>query len=362
LCSAALCSTARPRTHRGACLHPAGQRFAQVYPLHTSCYAAPCTSSRSAVPCASEVDMSVEQQLDLGSCGRYLFAILFQMLFITTAFGAIDLACYGPLPGNIELGGPLPWPAVTAIFVGLSLRSRVFSPLDNSRPELGTASISPEADEVLKAKLDAAQGKTIAKELRKECESRGLIIDATMDRVELENRLRLYFADAGARASAGTPDRLMPSWTPPGITFPIMWVLVVAPLRAYSSTLIYEASSGRLNEAHLNDPVLLWLVFHLCIGDTWNTVNNVEYRTGAAVPSVILVWLSTLFAAKQYYYVEPLAGLLLGATAVWITIAGILVVDTWRINDAVQSEPLYPYKRKGYQSKTRLSLESFEGF
>ena len=62
---------------------------------------------------------------------------------------------------------------------------------------------------------------------------------------------------------------------------------------------VYEASTGRLNEAHLNDPVLLWLVMHLCLGDTWNTMNNAEGRTGAAVPAVAVVWLSAVFAAKQ---------------------------------------------------------------
>ena len=73
----------------------------------------------------------------------------------------------------------------------------------------------------------------------------------------------------------------------------------MAPLRAFAASTLYEASTGRLNEGHLNDPVFLWLVLHLCIGDTWNTVNNVERRTGAAVPGVVLVWGSALFAAAQ---------------------------------------------------------------
>ena len=50
-----------------------------------------------------------------------------------------------------------------------------------------------------------------------------------------------------------------------------MWLGVVAPLRAFSSSVLYETSTGRLNEAHLNDPVLLWLALHLCVGDVWNT-------------------------------------------------------------------------------------------
>ena len=54
---------------------------------------------------------------------------------------------------------------------------------------------------------------------------------------------------------------------------------------------------------------------------------------------------------------SPLAGGLLGASAVWITIAAVLVGDTWRVNDAVRPEPLFPYKRAGRKSQTRLVFE-----
>jgi len=301
------------------------------------------------------LDDEDDTTLDLGACGRYLFAVLIQMIFITTVFGFIDLVCYGPLPGDVQQLGPLPWQAVVGIFAALSLRSRLFSPLDNSRPEL--ENITADEDVALRASLSS--GKTTTKGLKAAAEKRGLAVDNTMDRKELGRILEAYYAelDNGPTTAGGARDRMMPSWTPPGVVFPIMWVLVVAPLRAYSSALVYEASTGRINEAHLNDPVLLWLVFHLCIGDTWNTINNVERRTGAAVPGVALVWLSTLFAAKQYYDVAPQAGMVLGLSAVWITIAAVLIGDTWRINDAVRSEPLYPYKKKGRKSVTRLSFE-----
>ena len=250
-----------------------------------------------------------EKQLDATALGRYVFALLSQMVFITTFFGFIDLFCYGPLPGQSQLGGPLPWQAVVGIFFAMSLRSRIFSGLDNSRPDQ-RRSTSAEEDEALRARLDSKKAKK--NELRDACEKRGLAVDGTMESRELSARLEEYLENASeSRGVVGT-ERIMPSWTPPGATFPIMWVGVVAPLRAFSSSLVYETSTGRLNEGHLNDPVLLWLIFHLCIGDIWNTINNVEGRTGAAVPGVLFVWLSTIFAAKQYYDIAPQAGLLLG--------------------------------------------------
>ncbi len=246
---------------------------------------------------------------------------------------------------------------MAAIFAAMSVRSRVFNLLDNSRPELRDVA-SAQEDAKLIALLDA--GKSLKPgELRAENEKRGLLIDNTMVKAELEKQLREYFEarESGASAAGAESERLMPPWTPPGVTFPIMWIGVVAPLRAAAASIVYETSTGRLNEAHLNDPVLLWLVFHLALGDTWNTINNVERRTGAAVPGVALVWLSTLFAAKQFYDVSPLAGGLLGLTAVWLTVAGALVADTWRINNEVEPEPLYPYKREGTRSTTRFWFE-----
>ena len=231
---------------------------------------------------APPIALQASKELDRDAVVKYGTAVAAQLAAVTATFGAIDVAT------DAVLGGPLPWQAVTALFWGLSLKSRVFSPLDNARPDLNKA-------------------------------------------VEGE-------------ATRGFNDRTMPSWTPPGVTFPIMWVLIVGPLRAYSSTLVWEATG-----MHLLNPVLLCIMLHLSIGDTWNTVNNVERRLGAAVPGVACVWASVLFAASQYYSVSPLAGSLLGLTAVWISVAGLLIADTWRINSGEaggkwEGEPLYPYK------------------
>ena len=135
--------------------------------------------------------------------GKYAAATALEVGAITATFAAVDAA-------SGALGAaPLPPAAVFATFFFLSLRSRVFSPLNNSRPD-GAAAIKGEQ-------------------------------------------------------TRGFNDRIMPSWTPPGVTFPIMWVLIVAPLRAYSSMLVFEAMGA---DAHLCSPTLLALVLHLSIGDT----------------------------------------------------------------------------------------------
>jgi tryptophan-rich sensory protein len=100
---------------------------------------------------------------------------------------------------------------------------------------------------------------------------------------------------------------------------------------------VYETTNTLLS------PALLAFVLHLSVGDTWNTITNVEDRQGASVPGVFLVWLSVVNAVRMYAQTLPLAGKVLAPSAVWITIANVLVISIWRLNGA---EPLYPFKKR----------------
>jgi len=237
---------------------------------HTTLRLAAIPSRRGVVARAASA-----KELDGDAVSKYAGAVVLQMGAITAFFAVLDSV-------TALLPEPVPQWAVFVLFFGLSVRSRLFSPLDNSRPDLAKAT--------------------------------------------------------KGEATGGFNDRTMPSWTPPGITFPIMWILIVAPLRAASSMLVWEQLG------HLCDASILTLMLHLSIGDTWNTINNVERRLGAAVPGVLCVWASALFAAYTYYQVVPLAGQLLLPTCLWITVAAALIIDTWRVNNTSGEEPLYPYK------------------
>lgn len=218
------------------------------------------------------------KELDTDALIKYAASLAIQLAAITAFLAALDTAAAAAAPG---LGAPPQW-LVFGLFFGLSLRSRIFSPLDNSRPDLQKA--------------------------------------------------------VSGDKTGGFNDRIMPSWTPPGVFFPIMWILIVAPLRAASSLLVWEQTG------HFCDVTILALMLHLCVGDTWNTVNNVERRLGAAVPGVLCVWASVIFAAYTYYQAVPLAGQLLLPTCLWITVAAALIADTWRVNNSAGDEPLYPYR------------------
>lgn len=224
------------------------------------------------------------KEVDVDALGKYAAAVGVQFASITAFLAALDKGL-----DAVGVADSVPPAAIGFLFFILSLRSRVFSPLENRRPDLNKARRGEE--------------------------------------------------------TKGFNDRRMPSWTPPGVFFPIMWILIIAPLRATSSTYLWAAGDHTLCQ-----PAILALMLHLSIGDTWNTINNVERRLGAAVPGVLSVWLSVLFAVYCYNQALPTAGTILAPTAVWITVAAALVTDTWRINNEGGDEPLYPYKSPSAQT------------
>jgi len=213
-------------------------------------------------------------ELDTEAVVRYFGATALQWGLIVLTLGLLDQAV-----GAIGASGAEAWvpQAVIAVFFFFTaVRSRVFSPLDNSRPNLQS------------------------------------------DKQAINGLQR-------------------PSWMPPPLTFPIVWS-IIALLRTASGYLIWEAAGQTL----LTVPTVLYFL-HLCCGDTWNTINNVEKRPGAAVIGVGVVWLTSLIAVIANYNALPLAGKVLLPQSLWLTVASILIFDIWRINGA---EPLYPYRTR----------------
>lgn len=148
--------------------------------------------------------------------------------------------------------------------------------------------------------------------------------------------------------------RNMPTWTPPGVVFPIMWLLIIGPLRAVSSCMVYQTTGQYATTA------IFTLMAHLSIGDIWNTINNKERRYGTSVVGVLMVWVSAAAAAYQYYHVSPLAGRLLSLPLVWLTVASSLIVRTWQLNPDPSTGKVEPLIPKTDIETTITKLEWFE--
>lgn len=214
---------------------------------------------------------------DWAQIAKYPAATIAQLALVSTCLKAVDAV--GPVPGF----------AVPPLFLFLSLRSRVFSPMSAKRP------------------------------------------------------------DRGAQDGAATPREVKrPAWTPPGIAFPFIWI-TISLLRATSSLFVWRAT-GRM----LCSPPLLALVAHLCVGDTWNCVTNVERRLGTSALGVLGVLGSVYYAVWWFAAVCPLAGKLLAPSAVWITIATVLTWNIWTLNEP--REPLLPKVADGKSSSLRMPL------
>jgi len=156
--------------------------------------------------------------------------------------------------------------------------------------------------------------------------------------------------DRSEQDGGATPREVKrPSWTPPGIAFPFIWS-TISLLRAFSSLVVWRATGKTLFAAPL-----LVLVLHLCVGDTWNCVTNVERRLGTSSVGVLVVLASVYAVVGTYFQAAPLAGKLLAPSAVWISIASVLTWTIWSINEP--REPLLP-KQDGRSAPLRLPLST----
>ncbi|HIK05565.1 MAG TPA: TspO/MBR family protein [Trichormus sp. M33_DOE_039] len=152
----------------------------------------------------------------------------------------------------------------------------------------------------------------------------------------LSIRSRIFSLLDNTRSSQTYDQVIRPRWSPPPLVFPIVW-MIIAVLRVISSVLVWQ----QMNHQFLVLPLILFVI-HLALGDTWNTIFTVERRLGAAVPVVILgPWLSAIVVTAVYWQTNPVAGMILSFSCVWLTVAAALVFRIWQLNG---SEPLYPLK------------------
>jgi len=146
------------------------------------------------------------------------------------------------------------------------------------------------------------------------------------------------------QGGAATPTNVKrPAWTPPGVVFPLIW-LTITVLRATSASLVYRAAGSRLFSLPL-----LCLVGHLAVGDTWNTITNIEKRLGVSASACGIVAVSVYAAVYFFYDVSPLAGLILAPSALWISVACFLTMEIWKLNEPRES--LVPRVGDGKASK-----------
>jgi len=216
---------------------------------------------------ASE-SVEADPKVDFGAIATYIGATSFQWGAMIAALHVLQLAT-NALVASSSVPVWAPKVVVTLFFAVTSIKSRIFSPLDNSRP-----------------KIVNKDGKKIS----------------MMEGIK------------------------RPTWMPPPLTFPIVWTSI-GVLRTIASVLIWES----LNRTLVAVP-LAAMMLHLSIGDTWNTINNKEQRKGTAVIGVGFVWMSAVAVTYLYFQTYRVAGMVLAPSVVWLSIASCLVYSIWALN------------------------------
>ena len=137
-------------------------------------------------------------ELDTDAITKYIISAIVELGLFSAIFQLLDMT-------TTSLDIQLPFPAIAFLFYACSLKSRVFNPLNNQRP------------------------------------NRSKAIDG--------------------KGSSGFKDRVMPAWTPPGFIFPIMWLLIIGPIRAYTSAVVVTTTGS-----FFTLPTMAFLL-HLTVGE-----------------------------------------------------------------------------------------------
>ena len=92
-------------------------------------------------------------------------------------------------------------------------------------------------------------------------------------------------------------------------------------------------------------------MLHLCIGDTWNCITNVERRLGVSAVGCFAVWGSVFRAVKAFgASAAPKAAYVLAPSLAWISVACVLTASIWNLNGR---PPVYPAEGDGDSADLR---------
>ena len=122
----------------------------------------PTTTTSLRSSSSSDINPYTSPQLDTDALLKYATSAITELTLFAATFQLLDVT----FTQLLDLDS-IPIPFAFLVFYGCSLKSRVFNPLNNQRPDRSKA--------------------------------------------------------VDGEGSSGFRDRVMPSWTPPGVTFPIMW-------------------------------------------------------------------------------------------------------------------------------------------
>lgn len=128
---------------------------------------------------------------------------------------------------------------------------------------------------------------------------------------------RLYNADLSIRK---------PTLSPPGVVFPVVWVILYA-LMGIGAARIYEApASGERSRA------LVIFFFQLAFNFFWSVLFFNLRAFGLALIWIVALWILILGMIGSFWRVDKAAALLQLPYLLWVTFAAYLNYGVWSLN------------------------------
>ena len=121
------------------------------------------------------------------------------------------------------------------------------------------------------------------------------------------------------------PKLRKPAGTPPSWIFGPVWTTLYL-LMAVSAWLVWrEYGRGAL-------PAFLIFFAQLALNIAWSGIFFGSRMPGVAFVEIVILWLAILFTIFVFYFLVPLAALLLVPYVLWVTYASYLNWGIWRLN------------------------------
>ncbi len=141
----------------------------------------------------------------------------------------------------------------------------------------------------------------------------------------------LFFAACAAAAATGAmfspgewyQDLRKPSFTPPNWLFPVAW------------TVLYIASAyaaARVTLVAENGHAMGFWALQIVLNTLWSPVFFGLHRIRAGMVILSALWVAVCGTMLSFWTLDLMAGALIAPYLVWVTIAGALNFELWRLN------------------------------
>jgi translocator protein len=143
-----------------------------------------------------------------------------------------------------------------------------------------------------------------------------------------------FLAAAGAASSTGAMFKpgdwyqalAKPSWTPPSWAFPVVWSFLYIAMSVAAARVAVLPGSGQ---------ALAFWGAQIAFNTLWSPIFFGLGRMGAAFIAMMGLWLFVALTMVAFFQLDVVAGALFVPYLVWVTAAGALNWQVWRLNPGV---------------------------